>query len=228
MYTSEREMVSIFKSMSRDFLACICPKASENTQFILEEFDSYNGIPDLVIGTFSSNLDSSHTRPTISKNWVLPLIGLAIGDKLILDQFSSSYSVTKRTAKSILESYAEAGFVQNVEKNEYVVVRPYDISTKSVVSIEGKLRNWKRALLQAQRYKRFSNLSFVLLDKKHATPALKNISSFSSTNIGLVTMDGPDFVIHYMPDWHDIKLSEYIMRLHEAAYSSFVSDFTSC
>ena len=74
-------------------------------------------------------------------------------------------------------------------------------SKTSIISFELKLKNWKRAMKQAFRYKSFSNISYVVLPVKHANAALKNISLFEQYNIGLATF-APDntFEIMFKPE----------------------------
>lgn len=61
-----------------------------------------------------------------------------------------------------------------------------------IVAIEFKLKNWKRALQQAFRYRSFSCESYVFLDGAFISSAIKNIEEFERFNIGLcgVTEDG--------------------------------------
>lgn len=54
-----------------------------------------------------------------------------------------------------------------------------------IIAIEFKLKNWKRALQQAYRYRSFSCESYVFLDNKYIENASKNIKEFEHFNIGL-------------------------------------------
>jgi hypothetical protein len=70
----------------------------------------------------------------------------------------------------------------------------------TVIAFEMKLRNWKRALCQAFRYRAFSNISYVVLDHAHTNSALKNIDKFQKSNIGLVSIDAEGVVhSHFEP-----------------------------
>ena len=64
-------------------------------------------------------------------------------------------------------------------------------------AFEMKLRNWKRALTQAYRYKSFSDYSYVMLDNSNIQPALKNIELFRRSNIGLLGIDGSGAIKTY-------------------------------
>lgn len=70
----------------------------------------------------------------------------------------------------------------------------------TIVSFELKLKNWKRAALQAFRYRSFSHLCYVVMDEKSKDVASRNIELFKQYNIGLATF-APDtgLQIFFMP-----------------------------
>src|SRR5262249_23807030 len=49
---------------------------------------------------------------------------------------------------------------------------------RRIVAIEGKLERWEKALAQAYRNRLFATESYVVLDAKHALPAIKHIKQF--------------------------------------------------
>lgn len=68
-----------------------------------------------------------------------------------------------------------------------------------IVSIEFKLKNWKRALQQAFRYKTFSNESYVFMDQRYAKNAVAHIDSFRKYNIGLCGVTEDELIMYYEP-----------------------------
>lgn len=74
---------------------------------------------------------------------------------------------------------------------DLLTVKARKNNTKNITtaSFEMKLKNWKRALAQAFKYKAFSELAYVVIDHHYARPALKNISKFQKANIGLLSID---------------------------------------
>lgn len=56
------------------------------------------------------------------------------------------------------------------------------------IAIEAKLKNWKRALHQAYRYKWFAKKSFVILPSDNIQPAKKQISLFEKYQVGLASL----------------------------------------
>jgi hypothetical protein len=71
----------------------------------------------------------------------------------------------------------------------------------TTTALEMKLRNWKRALAQAFRYRSFAHVAYVVLDAAHAKPAIKAIERFRRSRVGLITVDQNGVVeFHYTPD----------------------------
>ena len=134
----------------------------------------------------------------------------------------STYYISRGTAIKKLNEYSQANFIKPIAPNKYKIIKEYSTITDTVISIEAKLKNWKQALKQAVRYKKFSHYSFVLMDEKFSKPALSNLDIFSSQNIGFITMNEAEYSIHYIPEKKIIKdRSPYYVRLNEAAYSFF-------
>lgn len=67
-----------------------------------------------------------------------------------------------------------------------------------VITVEFKLRDWRRAINQAFRHRNFGNESYVVLDHAKAGSALRNIGIFKQANIGLLTIN-PDETLRA---WH--------------------------
>ena len=82
----------------------------------------------------------------------------------------------------------------------FVLKRKYEIPFKKSFAFEAKLKNWKRAFIQAYRYKWFAHYSYVIMDEAHAKPAIKQVAHFKNHNVGLLTLsvDG-NIEIHYRP-----------------------------
>ncbi len=71
----------------------------------------------------------------------------------------------------------------------------------SVISFELKLKDWKKAVNQAFRYRSFSDISYVVLSSKSIDVASRNMKMFERYNIGLARFDADgDFRILYNPE----------------------------
>lgn len=58
-----------------------------------------------------------------------------------------------------------------------------------LISFEFKLRNWRRAVYQAFRYRNFGNESYVILDYERSESAAENLEVFQKANVGLITIE---------------------------------------
>lgn len=217
MYVTEQDLVNSFKRLSSRFLRDVSNTKTDRT-FLVEEFDSLNGIADLVLGTYRPRTKTD--RLPVDINWITPLTSFNAGDVVSVDEFMENYTVARSTASKILHGYVKAGFLLQRGKGLFDVAKTYSPILETVISIEAKLKNWQRALQQAHRYKRFSNFSFVLLEEKYSNPAIKNLPLFEKMGIGLITMYEQTYTVHSIPYRQEIKPSEYFYRINEVAYST--------
>lgn len=220
MFNAEKDLVLAFKNVAQEFLINEIGNYTPPF-FLVEEFDSHCGIADIVMGTSVSFEYQELSRKTISWNWVKPIFNLAEDQEIEMNDFVRSYGISKTTARVRLKEYSEAGFLKKISSKQYRVVREYRLITDTIISIEAKLKNWQRALHQAVRYHRFSNKSYVLLDRKHIKPALKNIHVFRERNVGLLSMDKENYDIHYNPSVKKAPQTHSFFRLNEAAFAYF-------
>lgn len=220
MFSTEQELINAFKRISKLFLSDLFDR-SISRFFLVEEFNSQYGIADLVLGTYRAHPSQSTIRETINLNWISPLTSFETESIIDLAGFMTIYRVSRKTASKRLQEYAEAGFLQPLERDKYKIIKKYKPIIDSVISIEAKLKNWQRALQQAHRYKRFSHKSYVLLDDSKSRPALKNIALFRKHNIGLITMNHDNYIVHHMPTRQEVKKTYSYLRVNEVAYSYF-------
>ena len=83
---------------------------------------------------------------------------------------------------------------------DYILFNKLSEQQHDIVAVELKLKNWKRALTQAFRYKNYSHLSIVVLDENFVKPALKHLQEFQHFGIGLASYsDKKEFTVHHLP-----------------------------
>lgn len=82
--------------------------------------------------------------------------------------------------------------------------------SKKIITIEMKLKNWKRALIQAYKYKSFSDVSYVCVDEKNIDTILKHLEEFKKYNIGLISIS------------HEKKINIYNMPNQEEGYEPYL------
>jgi len=74
------------------------------------------------------------------------------------------------------------------------------LKTVRTIAFEMKLRNWRRALAQAYKYKAFARQAYVVLDHAHVGPAMSQLHLFRRSNIGLLSINlWGDIFVHHVP-----------------------------
>lgn len=115
---------------------------------------------------------------------------------------------------------------------DYVIVKASEERVLYVVAFELKLRNWKRGLIQAFRYRNFSNEAFLVLDQAHIAAASRNLDQFVRANVGLASYnrDG-QFYVHWAPQpsvpFSDEFSERAVRRFYERTTTSDFSQFDS-
>lgn len=217
LYPSEMELVKAFTNISKMFLRDIS-MPSGNSSVLLREYDSGFGIADIVIGITKKKKPAPRRSPIVS-NWVLPLIKLGINKNFTTQEFMNTYGVSMTTANKCIQSYISSGFVKKLESHNFQVIKEYECVTEEIIAIEAKLKDWKRGLAQALRYKKFANQVFLLIDRDFIAPAISNIGIFNKNGVGLVSL-GSDGVIevHCTSEKKRFPINQAVLKANETIY----------
>jgi hypothetical protein len=191
-FKTEISLVSYFRE---NFISNLGIK--ENSK-ILAEVNLGFGIADLVISELNETIRSTNREP-------LNLVDIGVykmierEKKVSLKAVCEITKCNKRLINDSLDKLVKASYIQQFDAY-YSFSNRYELSFRKSIAIEAKLKNWKRALMQAYRYKWFADYSYVILDYAHIKPAIENISLFKQYNIGLVSLSTEGgFVKHYVP-----------------------------
>jgi len=191
-FKTENIMVSFFKE---HFISNLGIKVNSK---ILEEVNLGFGIADLVISELSNFQQLTNRVPLNSVDVGVYKI-IEKEKKVTLESVTMITKCNKRQINDSLDKLIEGSYIQKYD-SYYTFSNKYELSFKKSIAIEAKLKNWKRALMQAYRYKWFADYSYVVLDHAHMKSAVDNLSLFKQYNIGLVTIstDG-EFIKHFVP-----------------------------
>ena len=74
-----------------------------------------------------------------------------------------------------------------------------DRETKRSLAFEMKLSDWRRALVQAFRYKAFASTSYVVIDDSRSATALQHAKEFARANVGLIGLGRGRMTIYLQP-----------------------------
>lgn len=88
---------------------------------------------------------------------------------------------------NILKNLELHGYIKQIRSNHYFKVNGWLPIANELIAIEAKLKNWKRGVIQANRYKAFANQVYLAVPKEieHLIDKL----FLKKHNIGLITLD---------------------------------------
>jgi hypothetical protein len=222
-FESENSLVAAFLAQPLSFFNKVTGKRPKR-YFLLREFDSGYGVADIVLGSFTPYFSNRSTRSSIDSNWAGTLVDALERGPFSLVDFARHNSVTEETARNKINQFVAAGFFRP-EQNRFVKCKDYKIAIETSIAIEAKIKNWRHALNQARRYKRFSNYSYVLLDEKYLAPAKKNIQNFRQHNIGLITLNHSTLSVHFSPGRRFVPANIYFYKLNEVVHDYFRENY---
>lgn len=209
-FQSEQELVNLFKISYFN-------KYKIQRKKIFEEVNLGFGIADLVVSELK-NENNCINRDKLTYIDINIYQIVKKNKKITFDKVKQISGVRKEEVNKSLKKLVEYSFIQKVDSC-YIFKNKYELSYKKSIAFEAKLRNWKRALMQAYRYKWFADYSYVVLDESHSKIAIENLDTFKKLNIGLITLNiKGGIVIHYHPKKQkpldismQISLSEMIL-----------------
>ncbi|WHI46398.1 hypothetical protein [Microbulbifer sp. VAAF005] len=181
---------------------------NDKTKSWTQEFDCASSIADVVLFNLRKDWQAQSGLGRIAPRWAFTLFSLPYRKQFSLEFFIERTGATKRTALIILKEYESAGYCRKVtgRSDLWVKFKQPTRPTKKIVAIEAKLKNWQRALKQAYRYLEYANQSWVLLDEKYSSSALRNLNEFKRLNVGLKTMSTSGKIdIIWSPQMRDPK-----------------------
>lgn len=190
-FPSELDLVDNFERLFDCFL---------NNGVLLErEFNCGFGIADAVIFDYKKET-SLLDLAKISPEWAYTLKVLPYRKNFCIDLVLELSGASLSSSRKAIKDFIQAGFCQDKGNGIYIKNRQPRALCTSVVAIEAKLKDWKKALWQATRYKTFANESWVVLDRRYSRPAISNLTEFKKFNIGLATFstDGC-YNVHFLP-----------------------------
>jgi predicted transcriptional regulator len=182
MFLTEKDLVK--KIMSSYPLICNWNTNIFQTN-LMQEVDLGFGVADLVISKIKNTRgikESSLSYFDITIYKIIESKGHISLECIRNITKADTYTIKKSLSKLMLDSY-----VKEID-TFYKLGRIYKSSLSDSIAIEAKLKNWKRALQQAYRYKWFASTAYVVLDNKSISAAIQSIDLFKKMNVGLASI----------------------------------------
>jgi hypothetical protein len=181
-FPSEIELIAVLKRTLKQ----IFPR---NNIELFEEVALGYGIADIVICSVDyPKIAENQTDIYLSRSDINIYKIISGGSNITFDTI---YDTTRSSRQSISDSLIKLISLEYIKQvdNYFTIKKKYELPYRNSFAIEAKLKDWKRALNQAQRYKWFAEFSYVVLDEHFSQPAIRNIETFKKYNIGLATIN---------------------------------------
>ncbi len=141
------------------------------------------GIPDI-----SFNIGASKHLKLMDDYYLLSILEY-INRKFhtTFDEIKNEFLLAMNRVKKYVSVLDKMKFVRIKDETVQSVKNMFSVKLGTIVSIEAKLRNWKEAYLQAQRYLCFSDYAYIAMPNTH----IKNIEQdiFTESGIGILSVD---------------------------------------
>ncbi len=186
MFETEDQLVTTVSNQIRNRVTYLPSFLRKPSLYLLNEVNLGYGIADIVVA------DKAEIYK--ERSYVLNDFQVLLFD-LILDKPGVSLkcisNITRTSTKTIvksLDALISENFISMQSRSFFPVRRYEDVTAKSI-AIEAKLKNWKRALNQAYRYKWFAERVFVCMPEVNIGPAMANIYSFRRMKVGIISIN---------------------------------------
>lgn len=163
---------------------------------IIREVQAEIGIPDILILVWDKNA---------LKNWKKERLDLDKSDIKILHHISNKgkrgedlinmvfiLGYSKKQIDKTVNKLIAAGLIVQKGGKVFTIDLTENFFIRKIIAIEAKVRDWKKAIFQAQLNENFSSHSYVLLPNEYISPKVK--SSFNK-EIGLLGQAGDKTIL---------------------------------
>lgn len=165
-------------------------KKGKTSLGVLSEFESSVGRADVLFYSLKKNWRDHVLYGQIRPRWLYALRTLPFRKRFTVEDFAFSSGVSNKTAMKALLDYKRLGYCRLSKENGYwIKIRQPAPIVDSIIAIEAKLKDWKRAMSQAYRYRGYADQAWVILDSSYANGAIAATYEFQRLNVGLKVMD---------------------------------------
>jgi predicted transcriptional regulator len=221
MFKSEKHLSRIIKQVLSNNPSILYDKRESLETFIADEISLGHGIADLVVSFYKNAIKRSLTLTLHDLN-VLGVVKK--NESTSISEITSSTRTSHERVRNSIRRLQLENLISNKDERIYSANR-YVNYQKESFAIEVKLKNWRRALEQAYRYRSFAYHSYVFMDQKFISPALKNKGLFSQYNVGLASVSkAGEIEIHFKPN----RGNPFDERLNMLLNENIVTHHLSC
>lgn len=191
MFRWEQDLQDSFLAQARSELWA--PRARFDTEQILEECSWSDGRADAVWAgfqgsfTYCENLAGTLADHTVSRIVAELRFALPCTESRLI----AAAGVGLGTFRSALYRAMDVGLITQTQSGSFLLGPAFPEVSVEICAFEFKLRDWKRALYQAARYRAFSHRVYVVMPSNATKRPSEFVHLFHTFGIGLIEHD-PD------------------------------------
>lgn len=227
---SEASMMSLLSKDAAKLLGY-----AKTTPMSFPEFSVGRGIADLYIVDEDRNALRKRKGLAVpavtdkTQNQIVELIGRADGIRYeeLLEYLSRHKLINTEHHLNML--FEQGVIYSNDTQRVYVKEIANTNVIKHSVAIEAKVRDWRKGIKQALRYKNFADKSYLALYESHISVAKENLHVFEALNIGLIGVSDTGINVYYEPSANTkdpvkcLLASERVYSLIDDSQNSFMA-----
>ncbi len=197
MFKTENQLVTNVSNQIRKRAEHLPAFLRKPSQCLLNEVSLGYGVADIVVADKAENLSN---RTHVLNDFQVLLFDLILDNPGVsLNCISSITRTSAQKVESSLDTLIGEKFI-SLQSRFFFPERKYEEIAAKSVAIEAKLKNWKRALHQAYRYKWFAERVFVCMPEENIGPAVASISKFRRMKVGIIAINADgDLKFIYSP-----------------------------
>jgi hypothetical protein len=180
-FQSEVHLVEVLKCALRSIF-------NRDNYQIFEQVSLGYGVADIVISDIDLSIILGMSESEFLNRFDVNLYNLINKNfEVEFDDICDTIRCSKNAVSNSIYKLINRNLIfQNGSK--FIIANEYQLPFKNNFAIEAKIKDWKRALGQARRYKWFAEYSYVVLDEHFSKSAKENINLFYKSNVGLATI----------------------------------------
>ena len=158
---------------------------------MMKEVDGIHGCVDRMMVSLPSGV-----RPVGSRSELLRqetccriVVALCVKQPKSIKRVAFEAARSPETVRYWLVRMEQEGLVQAISSQGYVLGPKLNLPNCKIWCFEGKLRNWKRALYQATRYRAFAHRTFVVMPEGYVRSAEAQLQRFRLARVGLLALE---------------------------------------
>lgn len=208
--------------MQKNFIKLLSLNKKQN-QNILEEFNARFGNVDVVMTDFENmKITITKSQAELLSNYSTALVVAFLHKKRAhtLSYLINKTGYTEEYLISILNTLKRENIILE-ENNKYVIYDDFKFPNLKFTAYELKLKQWKKAILQAVKNKNFAYQSYVVMPDSTAYKLYKNhYNIFMEYDIGLIGIESDK--LHYYINPHSKIQNFYINPIFISSIAKYL------